>query len=117
MKTFYGHYSQNPGKQTARFITFPTSAIFYACNLRASCAEQLLTMNYHTATYISLLGEDMRLQQSDFGQSAAGTSIILALGNQQLSLLLLYHIHSTLGVSVFKQNNYITEESFSTGTH
>lgn len=85
--------------------------------MRAGCAEQPLTMNYHTVTYISLLGEDMGLQESAFGLSAARTSTIPALGNQQLSLLLLYHMHSTLGVSLFRQNNYSIKESFSMGTH
>lgn len=99
------------------FITFPIPAIFCAYNLRAGCAEQPLTLNYHTATYISLLREDMGLQESAFGLSAACTSTILALRNQQLSLLLLYHMHSTLRVSLFRQNNYSIEESCSIGTH
>lgn len=71
----------------------------------------------HTATYISFLGEDMGLQESAFDLSAACTSTILALGNQQLSLVLLYHIHSTLGLSLFRQNTCIIEESLFIGTH
>lgn len=59
---------------TACFITFPIPAIFCAYNLRAGCAEQPLTMNYPTASYISFLGEDMGLQESAFGLSAACTS-------------------------------------------
>lgn len=64
----------------ASFITFPIPSVFCAYNLTAGCAEQLLTMTCHTATYISLPVRDMRLQESAFGLSAVCTFIILALG-------------------------------------
>lgn len=64
----------------ASFITFPIPSVFCACNLRAGCAEQLLTVNCHTDTRISLPGRDMRLQESAFGLFTTGTSTILALG-------------------------------------
>lgn len=41
------------------FTIFPIPSVFHAYNLRVGCIEQLLTMNCHTATYISLLWENI----------------------------------------------------------